>query len=79
MRHRACQFNVSKPFAPHFGLDDLDAAFFTNDTAVLHALVFAAVALPVLGWAENLGAEKPVTFRLEGAIVDGFRLLDLAV
>ena len=41
-------------------------------------LVFAAVALPVLGWAENLGAEKPVTFRLEGAVVDGFRLFDLA-
>ena len=79
MRHRACQFDVSKPLTPHFGLDNLDAAFLAHDAAMFHALVFSAVAFPVLRRAENLGAEQPVTLRLEGAIVDGFRLLDFAV
>ena len=45
----------------------------------LHALVLAAVALVVLGRAEDLGAEQPVALRLEGAVVDRLGLLHLAV
>src|SRR5262249_9794185 len=37
------------------------------------------VALPVAGRAEDLLAEEPVLLRLEGAVVDGLRLLDLTV
>src|SRR5205814_10707008 len=43
------------------------------------ALVLAAVALPVAGGTEDLLAEEPVLFRLERAVVDRLRLLDLAV
>jgi hypothetical protein len=46
---------------------------------VLHSLVFPAVALVVLDGAEDLGTEKSISLRLEGAIVDGLGLLDLAV
>src|SRR5690606_21777795 len=42
-------------------------------------LVLAAVALPVPGGAEDLLAEEPVLLRLEGAVVDGIRLLEPAV
>src|SRR5262249_37404875 len=43
------------------------------------ALVLAAIALPVLGRAEDALAEEAVLLGLERPIVDGFRLGDLAV
>jgi hypothetical protein len=46
---------------------------------ILHALVLAAQALVVLDRPEDARAEQAVTLRLERAVVDGFRLLDLAV
>jgi len=60
-------------------LDDLDAALLAHDAAMVHALVLAAIALVVLGRSENLGAEETIAFGFERSIVDGFRLLDLAV
>src|SRR6185312_13612571 len=65
--------------AAHLGLDDLDAALLAHDATVLHALVLAAVALVVLHRAKDLGAEQTITLRLERAVVDRLRLLDLAV
>src|SRR3979411_454771 len=56
-----------------------DRALLADDALVLHALVLAAQALVVLDRPENARAEQAVTLRLEGAVVDGFRLLDLAV
>src|SRR5690606_24518918 len=56
----------------------LDAAFLADEALVLHPLVLAAQALVVLDRAEDARAEKAVTLRLERAVVDGFRLLDLA-
>ena len=60
-------------------LRDLDAAVVADDAAVLHALVLAAVALPVGDRAEDLLAEQAVLLRLERAVVDGLRLGHLAV
>jgi hypothetical protein len=48
---------------------NLDTTLFTNDTAVLEALVFSAQTLVVLDRAEDLGTEKTVTLRLEGTVV----------
>ena len=42
-------------------------------------LVLAAVALPVLGRTKNALAVQAVALRLQGTVVDGFRLFDLAV
>ena len=42
-------------------------------------LILAAVALPVLSGPENLLAEQTVPLGLEGAVVDGLGLFDLAV
>ena len=50
-----------------------------TDALVAHALVAAAVALPVLGGPEDALAEQAVALGLEGAVVDGFGLFHLAV
>src|SRR5690606_8262381 len=50
-----------------------------DDALELHALVLAAQALIVLHGAEDAGAEQPVPLRLEGTVVDGLGLLDLAI
>ncbi len=79
VRHGRGQLDMAHALAPYLGGDDLHAAFFTDNAAVLHALVLAAVALVVLYRAEDLGAEQAIPLRLEGAVVDGFRLFHLAV
>jgi hypothetical protein len=76
---RRGEVDVAHALAAHLGLGDLDAAALAHHALVLHALVLAARALPVGGGAEDLRAEEPVPLRLEGAVVDGLRLGDLAV
>jgi len=78
MGHRTGQVNMTKTLTAHLTRDDLDTTLFTDDATVLHALVFAAIALIILGRAKNLGTEKTITFRLESPIVDRFGLLNLA-
>ncbi len=73
------QLDVAHPLTAHLGAGHLDAAALTDDALEADALVLAAVALPVPGGAEDLLAEEPVLFRLEGAVVDRLGLLDLAV
>ena len=72
------QLDVAHALAAHARQGDLDAALLADDALVLHALVLAAQALVVLGRAEDAGAEQAVTLGLEGAVVDGLGLLDLA-
>src|ERR1035437_3056379 len=79
MHDRGDQLDVSHPLAAHLGPGDLDPAALTDDPLEPDPLVLPAVALPVLGRTEDLLAEEPVLFRLERAVVDRLRLLDLAV
>ena len=76
---RGGQFDVAHALAPDLGPSDFNATTLAGDAAKTNALVFAAIALPVLLRTENLLAEEAVLFRTEGAVVDGFGLLDLAV
>src|SRR5690606_9554377 len=76
---RGGQLDVAHPLAAHLGAGHLDAAALTDDALEADALVLAAVALPVPGGTEDLLAEEAVLLRLQGAVVDGLRLLDLAV
>src|SRR5271157_6091429 len=46
---------------------------------MLHPFVLSAEAFPVFYRTEDLGAEKPVAFRFEGAIINGFRLLYFSI
>ena len=67
------------PLAPHLRLNDLDAALLAHHSPMSHPFVFSTIALVVLGGTKDLGAEKPVPLWFEGPVVDGLRLLDLAV
>src|SRR5690625_384309 len=73
------QFNVAHALAAYLGAGYFNAASFTDDAFEAHALVLTAVALPVPGRTEDLFTEKTVLLRLEGAVVDGLRLLNFAI
>src|SRR5262249_22644561 len=71
--------DMAHALAPNPGQRDLDAALLADDALVLHALVLAAQALVILDRPEDARAEQSIAFGLECAVVDGLRLLDLAV
>src|SRR4029077_17828052 len=79
VRTRRGQLDMAKPLAPHLAEGNFDAALIADHSAMLHALVLAAQALPIRDRAENLGAKKAIALRLEGAVVDGLRLGNFAV
>ena len=72
------QLDMAHPLATHLGAGHLDAAALADDALEADALVLAAVALPVASRSEDLLAEQAVLLRLQRAVVDGLRLLDLA-
>src|SRR5262249_38543597 len=72
------ELDVTHAVAAHLGERHLDATLLADDAAILHALVLAAQALVVLDRPEDARAEQAVALRLEGAVVDRLRLLDLA-
>src|SRR6201989_1213964 len=79
MRNRRGQFDMAHALAPYARERDLDRALLADDALVLHALVLAAQALVILDRPEDARAEQAVALRLEGTVVDGLRLFDLAV
>src|SRR5262249_15784758 len=79
VHHGRGELDVAHALAAHLRARDLDATALADDPLEAHALVLAAVALPVLGRTENLFAEQAVLFGLERAVVDRLGLLDLAV
>ena len=54
-------------------------ALIADDAAMLHALVFAAQALPVRYRTEDAGAEQTIALRFERPVVDGFRFCYLSM
>ena len=79
VRHRRGQLDVAHALAAHLGHGHFDAALLAHHAAVLEALVLAAQALVVLDRPEDLGAEQAIALGLEGAVVDGLRLLHFTV
>ena len=79
VRDRRGQLDVAHALTADLGAGDLDAALVADLTLVADALILAAVAFPVLGRSKNALAVQAVALRLQGAVVDGLRLLDLAV
>ena len=74
MRNGGCQLYMTHALAADLALCDLNTAAVADLALVADLLVFAAVALPVLGRSEYAFAEKTVALRLEGAVVDGLGL-----
>ena len=73
------ELDVAHALAADAGAGDFHAAAVADDAAEADALVLAAEAFPVLGGAEDSLAEQAVLLRAKGAVVDGFRLGNLAV
>ena len=73
------QLDMAHALTAHLGPGDLHAAAVTDLALVADLLILTAVALPVLRRPENALAEQAVPFRLQRTVVDGLRLLDLAV
>jgi len=69
---------VAHPFAANLRPGHFDAAAIAHDALVTDALVFAAMAFPVLRRPEDLLAEQAFLLRLERAVVDRLGLLDFA-
>ena len=78
MRDRGGQFDMAHPLAAHLLKGDFHAALFADNAAIFHALVFAAQAFVILDRAKDTRTEQAITFGLKRAVVDGFRLFDLA-
>ncbi|GAA3655522.1 hypothetical protein GCM10022202_14580 [Microbacterium marinilacus] len=78
MRDGRRELDVAHALATDRALGDLDTAALADDALEAHALVLAAGALPVAGGSEDLLTEQTVLLRLQGAVVDGLGLLDLA-
>jgi len=79
MTDRGGQGDVAHALPADLGPGDLHAAAVTDLALVANLLIFAAVALPVLGGPKDLFTEQAVPLRLEGPVVDGLRLEHLAV
>ncbi len=77
--HRGGQLDVAHPLPAHLGAGDLHPAPLADDALEPDPLVLPAVALPVPGRPEDPLAEQAVLLGLQGPVVDGLRLLDLAV
>ena len=79
VRDRHGQFDVAHALAAHARQRHFDAATVADDALVLDPLVLSAGALPIARRSENPLAKQAALFRLEGPVVDRFRILDLAL
>ena len=73
------KFDVTHALTTNLGAGDFNTATLTDDALEAHSLVLTAVALPVASRSEDLLAEQAILLRLEGAVVDGLRLLNFAM
>jgi hypothetical protein len=60
-------------------LGDFHSAAVADYSPEADSFVFTAVALPVFDRAEYPLAEEPISFRLEGPVIDGLRLGHFAI
>src|SRR3989344_5835289 len=79
MSHRGREFNVPHALAPDRSSGYFHAALVANNPLVANALVFPAIAFPILDRAKNFLIEKTVLLRALSPIIDGFRFGNFAV
>ena len=79
MRHRSSQLDVAHTFTANLRTGHLNATTLTNNALETDTLVLTARALPVTRRTENLLTKQAILLRLECAVVNGLRLLNLAV
>ena len=75
--NRSSQLNVTHTLTTYLRAGHLNTTALTHNALEAHALVLTAVALPVLGGAEDTLVEEAVLLGLQGTVVDGLGLLNL--
>src|SRR5207237_8232115 len=78
-RARPGAVHAGHPLSALARQSDVHTAAVANDAPMLDPFVFAAGTFPVLDRTENAFAEQAALFRLEGAVIDRLRVLDLAL
>ena len=79
MRNRRSQFDMAHTLTAHARQRNFNAALLAGNAAIFDALILTTRTLIVLLRTKNARTEQAVALGLEGTIVDGFRLFDLAV
>ena len=79
--NRRSELDVAHSLTANLRIRNLDTATVADEVlrANLLFLVFAAMALVLLGGSEDLLTEQTADLRLQGSVVDGLRLLHLVV
>ena len=79
VRDGCSELDVAHALTADRGLGDLNATALTDDAFEANALVLSTRTLPVTTGSKDLLTKKAVFLGLQGAVVDGFWLLDFAV
>ena len=79
MGNRHSQFDVAHALATNAAQSHFDTATVADHAFMLDPLILAAGTFPVAGGPEDPLAEETALFGLEGPVVDGFRVLHLAL
>ena len=79
MGNRHHQLNVAATLATHLLFRDQNTATVAHNASVTDALVLTAIALVILGRTEDALAEKAITLRLIGAVVNRFGFQHFAI
>ncbi|CAB5040114.1 unannotated protein [freshwater metagenome] len=77
--NRSSKLDVTHALTANLGASYLNTTALADDALESHALVLAAVALPVASRSEDLLAEQAVFLWLESAVVNCFWLLYFTV
>ena len=78
VRGGASQLNVAHALTANLGEGDFNATLLTDNTTMLETLVLAAQTLIVLDRTKDTRTEQAIPFRLEGTVINGFRLFHFA-
>ena len=79
MGNRSSQLDMAHPLTAHACLGNLNTTAVADYAFITDLLVFSTVTLPVFAGSEDTLTEQTVTLRLQGSVVDGFRLEHLPV
>ena len=70
---------MSHALSSNFGTGNFNAAFITNNAFKTYLFVFTAETFIVFGRPEDSFAEKPISFRFQSTVIDGFRFGHFAI
>ena len=79
MGHRRGKFDMPHTLTTDLGKRNFNTAFFADNSAIFHALIFAAKTLIIFRRAKNAGTKKTIPFGLERPVIDRLWLFYLTI